>query len=58
VGDGAVSLDRQEAAELERHGQQGAGASALRRGEPLFLSALIHALSRRLRRKKNSPPRR
>jgi hypothetical protein len=44
VGDSAVSLAvavREEAAELERHGQQGAGASSLRRGEPLFLSAWV-----------------
>ena len=44
MGDGAVSLGvavREETAELERHGQKGAGATALRRGEPLFLSGWV-----------------
>lgn len=32
---------REEAAELESHGQQGAATSALRGGETLFLSARV-----------------
>jgi len=46
VGDGAVAVGvavREEAAELERHGQRGGrrGGRALRRGEPLVSAVVV-----------------